>query len=407
MINKKHHVKPRAIFFIVKRYSLYPSLEVLIKVLEKVFDLTLCGPGYSTENKTYFHSPKDAFDRLGGFDAAFIDLGLYVLNKETALSDIRRYNNNFFPASVLKCKIAKNFSKDFNTLCCEKFLSLVGMDPYGCTEDVYKSILNFPGKLVAYPSYFMSPKKEVLALKKKEIFHDKVNFLYERVLNSRKKDVIPYAHALSDIEFNFKKKKFKYDISVPGCSYIRRKEMKSFLEEEGLFKFKGYYRVKNFLGAIDNKNQGSVLRKFHIMYMRFLHRQLISNGFSTYTDGSQLNYLVRKFLEIPAFGSILLAAPFYNHSKAGFIEGKHFIKTNRENIVDTITYLKKDYQYAQTIRQNSFEMVKEKHSETAWVNYFMKIWNLIVSKNYEEAFWDNENLQIRSQCAKKIFDKQV
>ena len=54
----------------------------------------------------------------------------------------------------------------------------------------------------------------------------------------------------------------------------------------------------------------------------------------SFTCGSFLKYTVRKYLEIPAFGSALICYPSFNLDRLGFVDGVHFLSCTPEDFGD-------------------------------------------------------------------------
>jgi len=121
--------------------------------------------------------------------------------------------------------------------------------------------------------------------------------------------------------------KRKYDYFIPGREYESRKDFKKMLSSTS-FTSGPYFFVDSAI-----RRYSSRLQKINLKYfkdkefqMRYLNqRYFIANSKFTYTDGNHVDYLVRKFLEIPASGGLLVAPNSSITSMYGFKPWINFI----------------------------------------------------------------------------------
>jgi len=131
--------------------------------------------------------------------------------------------------------------------------------------------------------------------------------------------------------------KRKYDYFVPGREYESRKDFKKTLKAT-TYTSGPYFFIDRIIRQYSSK-----LQKIHLTYfkdrefqIRYLNQKyFIANSKFTYTDGNHVDYLVRKFLEIPASGGLLVAPISSIISKYGFKPWDNFIPLeNWEKIFD-------------------------------------------------------------------------
>ena len=99
-------------------------------------------------------------------------------------------------------------------------------------------------------------------------------------------------------------------------------------------------------------------------YIDYLSKYLIS---FTCEANDKRPYLVKKFFEIPASGSLLLTInpitkPFF--AQLGMIDGEHYVSATPLNIVEKIQFLldANNRDMVDRIRKNGYEMVKANHT---------------------------------------------
>ncbi len=103
------------------------------------------------------------------------------------------------------------------------------------------------------------------------------------------------------------------------------------------------------------------------------YAECLNRYFCSITTSSTANYLVAKYFEIPAAGSLLLANIIPDAEKAGLIAGKHFVPITQENIISQIKDCLGNPGKYEEIRKNGIEYVRENHSMNNRVDQFKKI----------------------------------
>jgi len=246
----------------------------------------------------------------------------------------------------------------------------------------------------------MAPSASLNLGQNKENFKTQASSNYHEAFEKRKKDVIPMTFFIHEDEFMDVKASPKYDISVPGALYYERIKVFNLLEKIKKFRYirtnlilQNIERIESLLKTDFNRN------KWVIKVRTYLFRNLINNSFVSFTDGSQFAYPVRKFFEIPAFGSLLFAVPFYNHEKLGFKDGVNFIAASSDNIIEKLEYFLQHKAKALEIIVHSRRLIKETHSFEAWKANFSKIWSAIKADDFYGIEWEDGDL--------KFMDKEV
>lgn len=119
----------------------------------------------------------------------------------------------------------------------------------------------------------------------------------------------------------------KYDYFIPGRRYDSRDEFRQKLSKSN-YVTGPYSLVDRFI-----RRSTSKLHKLNFKFSKNLEFKLryinqkyfIANSKFTYTDGNHVNYLVRKFIEIPASGGLLVAPRDSIITSYGFEPWNNFV----------------------------------------------------------------------------------
>ncbi len=173
--------------------------------------------------------------------------------------------------------------------------------------------------------------------------------------------VVWYPHFFTpdyDLSFNIKPKNYVLLSGRLGLIYPLRKYL--FKLSSGILKGKITYIKHPNSSNLDYDN---IDRRTFIgpKYARAINDKLCG-----FVDCAKSNYVLAKYFEIPATGSLLLAEkPIGDKLEdLGFIDGENYISVNKENIIDKINYIldPNNRDEIDKIRKNGQIMVKEKHS---------------------------------------------
>jgi len=92
-------------------------------------------------------------------------------------------------------------------------------------------------------------------------------------------------------------------------------------------------------------------------YINKLH-----SHFCCVTTSSKFNYVLSKYIEIPATGSLLIANETNDLRKMGFIPNKHYISITKENVLETIYECLDNPNKYTEIRKDGMEFARKNHS---------------------------------------------
>ena len=242
--------------------------------------------------------------------------------------------------------------------------------------------------LITPGTEFFSPNIKKLKLGEKSL--RKTDFRWIDFLRKNPEKIISFPYWIDYSEFkkiNFNNK--KYDFSILGINYVARIKFYNFIKKKPFKYITQFftYKLLLFLNRyIKSKNI--------IYFLRETFSKKISQSIFSFSCGSKLKILVRKFLEIPAFGSCLVADPFYGYENFGFIHKKNFIDVNKIYETKNIEsfYYKKLYKKITLQGQN---LIKKKHSVQARRKQLTDVIKLINQQKFKGSYWSKGKFLFR------------
>ena len=206
-------------------------------------------------------------------------------------------------------------------------------------------------------------------------------------------------HCLKKEEFIYRKKS-KIDVSIPGINYYFRRLVVEHLEKKKINYRTGRDILQRILGRLASMylfgNRISIInRPIGISLYRKRFAATISQSLMSITCDGSIGYPVRKFFEIPAYGSILAAKFFKEPEALGFLDGENcfFLEEERlERIDELICFLKSDSKEAERIARVGQEMVREFHTVDTRVNQFIEIAAAVAKGTLKTTRWEDGRL---------------
>ncbi len=423
-------MKPRILAFFHKREYINRTESLIHQNLSQEFDMFFYGPGYCDVK---IDDAKEVFRKYGPFDAIFIDDFSYIYDASIAneyyvfFYDPRAFfrEHPIFPINVF------DIDKPI-------FLIMTNCDPYyiSLREDWIEKLASFPGKIVGFLGPEYSKPLSLIDKKGEEFTKDvsmTVSDLIHRIGGISK--VIHLPHCVGEDEFLEPKSHKKLTICVPGVLYHSRKKAISNIEkslnilrisnlkpkrvfQQSIISFKRPGTIWPFLRSLLNTlvklkkmeliDQMAIV-PFHavksydpkdlikIEEMRIRYRTMINQAKYTYTCGSALGYPIRKFFEIPAAGSLLMADPFWNYQVLGFEDMENFVVCLPDDVVKKIQELEENSALYEKILKQSREFIRERHTVSVRISQFRKVFDSIVGRRYDYSFWENGELRINEE----------
>lgn len=170
--------------------------------------------------------------------------------------------------------------------------------------------------------------------------------------------------------------KKKWEVCIPGVSYKTRKIAEASLNAVNLkiLPFKKISKLKYYFDVIVNKFLSTITR--NELGYKFI-RRLSASSKINFICGSGYKYFVRKFLEIPLYNTAMVCYPVKDMEDYGFVNGKHAIFCNPEDVGEASANLLKNPALIDELAKNAFTLVSEKHTVTARAAQLIKALELL------------------------------
>lgn len=377
--------KTRILYLGTNRVYFNPTLKLFPLAVNSFFEMVYYGPGHQT-NEVLKKGVKNFIEHNDSFDLIFTD-GVIFFYKN--LVPFNASYNYFLPKQNVDYILDM---RDFFICSNHKKLLYPNIDFYNVTLDEIELLKSSDTFLLAWGEEFHEYVENCPAIHKESYGHlmndNWINFIKE---NGHK--VISLPQIIDENEFNFSVlEKRKYDISVPGANYYYRREILKGLKKTklklntnntGLFQKLMYFLVKR---------QSRVALKI----VNAIFTNTIEDSKIVYTCGGSLNYVVRKFFEIPALGSALFCKPCIGINNLGFVDGETAIFINDLKLANTVfeTYLNSPKKL-QDIAKKGQKLVFEKHSFTARSKQIHDSIVKILDGSFKGSYWYNGEFYLK------------
>jgi glycosyltransferase involved in cell wall biosynthesis len=201
---------------------------------------------------------------------------------------------------------------------------------------------------------------------------------------TKNKIVIEIPHCV-DIKEAISCKK-KWDVCIPGVSYKTRKIAEESINAANLkiLPFKKISKLKYYFDVIVNKFLSTITR--NELGYKFI-RRLSASSKINFICGSGYKYFVRKFLEIPLYNTAMICYPVKNMEDYGFVNGKHAIFCNPEDVGEACVSLLKNPALIDELAKNAYNLIAEKHTVTARATQLIKALEFLAEDKLVESYF--------------------
>ncbi|WP_456382684.1 glycosyltransferase family protein [Hydrogenimonas sp.] len=209
--------------------------------------------------------------------------------------------------------------------------------------------------------------------------------------------IIPLHHVVDrqELEFCESFERKSYDISVLGVLYSRRERIHTTLKRNPSIHYydqKLLLRLRKMLNRFDKKKY-----RFNHLLLSYLFKRAICRSRMSYTDGSELDMFVRKYLEIPALKSMLYCDPFKGMEEYGFIEDRDYVRVDHDHLAEQIEHLLLDEEKRIAIARNGHDLVRSLFSKEALASPIREIFGHIAERRLRNVYWKAGKLHIESR----------
>ena len=207
--------------------------------------------------------------------------------------------------------------------------------------------------------------------------------------------------------------KREFDYTIPGsiskleyhtrysiqCKLRQRKlkEYTSFSDREMKFKRgpnrteQAYYQndtEKYIASMVKSSYIVSPFKRSEITKWREEFNIALSSSKIAYADGGEGEVMVRKYAEIPARATVLIARDVVGLQNVGFVDGENMILVTEDNVVEKCEELLENPIEMQKIALEGQKLVIQKHMANKCVENFLMAITAIKRNDYHGAYWE-------------------
>ena len=255
-----------------------------------------------------------------------------------------------------------------------------------------------------FDALFWLYEKEPLAVQSiPEQYHEKWFAQHEEpgsvwsIIRSKMKSRAEILFCVST-EKAFIKRKF-FDYAVAGCNYETRLIATNSFKNKQLRRAPFHYGeffcsyIPKNLKLIGCSNEFA--NKTYIKLRQCNYRMNIERSVVSFACGSGLSYPVRKFFQIPSYGSLLLAYPCVGFEDYGFIDGFNCVVTTPEEAGRNAQKIMLNKRNLGKITKNGFDHVLTEHSVKNRLKQLIKCIQKIASGKKINAQYINGRYEIK------------
>lgn len=372
----------------LKHDYINPTFNLLLKIYERSAETLFIGPGF--KSGIDFNNKNELENTINKFIP------------ELVIIDARCFGSEYLKLNIS----GQNYSKkDFdgfvfflnNFISYNKIPLIVDLS----FADIYKLPFLLIEKLNKFNCYtigldknFFSPKEDYKYLSK-EKFAKYANDNWYDYIKENSHLVISLPHPIDEKEFSYKKiNQRKIDFSIMGVKYYCRKSAGEILQRTNHNIYSSDLKRKSLSLMITSLRKLSIkAKKINNFYNSYFYSTLINSKIS-YTCPSGAEFPVRKFLEIPASGALLMCQKFKNFENFGFINKKNVIAVELNELEDVVDYYLKELDLSQEIISNCQKFLLDNHSTSSRIKQIRDSLELIAENKFKGSSWKNGSFSL-------------
>jgi len=362
---------------------LNPTWGLLVDELAKRANVSVIGWGYGRAYTDY----RAVTGELGHFDVAIVDP--WVVGPSAPYLDESR------PLGILEAGIPL-------------IMNLMGQDLHAFSEDFFRGYIDrcsFAISVVGSPQFWNRSFAEAFPREpwlKSTYVTENPGVIDERFLL--------FPHAIGAHEFYPVEGRRPIDVGIPGTTYWFRSQAAAALENAtGL-------RVKSRATPIERRAAGLAVnnrtaRKLGVIPIaQFMFRRTLRRSLASITCDGSIGYPIRKFFEIPAAGSVVIARPFEQPEALGFRHRDTAILVSDGDIhrlSEIVRWLKSDSRESRALATRGQDMVREFHTVSRRADQILEAAEAIAAGKLTCMTWSNARpiLDLRHRQNEPIPDR--
>jgi hypothetical protein len=359
-----------------------PNVQLIPLLFKAIYDVSFFGPGYVSKEELNT-GIKSFNEKNGPFDVLVIDGTIFFWDEQDGeipfTTSFNYFDSNFDKTIIL------DMIKYFSDAKINKIL-FPNIDYYHIKKKEIEKIEKADPYIITRDISFWRRKKETEDIDQ-ELFFNNVNDNWYNFISYKKEKIISFPGIIAINEFKYHPLSIRpNDIIVPGVKYYYRKLAISQIKSTNIkMRTKIYEQTRPIISRIIRYTNSRILINLFNSYFN----GIIEDSKIAYTCGSALGYPLRKFIEIPAKGTLLISNPFFGFENFGFIDGHNFISAHPNEILEKTTFYLSNLDKAQQIAINGQTMVFNNHSFYARMNQLLLITNSMINNSFLGSRWVN------------------
>lgn len=366
-----------------KHSYINPTSNLLLKIYDKSAETLFIGPGFKSiinlndknelENKINKFIPELVIIDARCFGSEYLNLNISGQN----------YSKKDFDEFII---FLNNFIK-YNKI--PQIVDLSFIDIYKLPFLLIEKLKKFNCYTIGLDKNFFSPKENYKYLSK-EKFAKFANDNWYNYIRENSHLIISLPHPIDEKEFSYEKTIYrKIDFSVMGVKYYCRKSAGKILRKSNYNIYSSDFKRKCISFMISSLRKISIsANKINNFYNLYFY-SILKNSKISYTCPSGAEFPVRKFLEIPASGALLMCQKFKNFENFGFINQKNVVAVELNELEDAVHYYLKELDLSQEIISNCQKFLLENHSTKSRIKQIRDSLELISQNNFKGSSWKN------------------
>lgn len=386
--------------------SLFPGL-----LLSQYPDAAFYGPGYV--------SPKELemglerwIDKNGPFDAIIIGLWVpFVSDRKhdekiaASIQFVKKFTvSHGCSEPVLKAfyeDVLKSFTKLPIPL---KLVSDVISDSYAATQQQVDIVLESGITLIGPNHQFSKPMSEWPTDISAREYHykkkkDRLTDAWYNFLSEYPEKIVTFCHYVGQHEINFNELDGrKWDVSVPGVEYARRRDAIKSISKTSKSCPKTYFHLYRFANKIGVPVYSTTV--LLQLYNTFFYNSLISTKMIyTATGGSGI--VPRKYVEIPAAGAVLVCNKCNGFDELGYVDGENCLVADAAELREMVSRVT-DWDEYQSIANAGRRLMMESHSLPVRGQQLKQCLEALSNNSYGGAVWEKGKLFVKDAAGNII-----
>jgi len=366
-----------------KHNYINPTSNLLLKIYERSADSLFIGPGF--RNIIDFNNKFEVEKKINKFIPEIVIIDARCFGSEYLKLNIsgQNYSKKNFDEFII---FLNNFIK-YNKI--PQIVDFSFIDIYKLPFLLIEKLKKFDCYTIGLDKNFFSPKENYKYLSK-ENFVKYANDNWYDYIRENSHLIISVPHPIDEQEFSYEKiNQRKIDLSVLGVKYYCRKKAGKILKKTNYNIYSGDLKRKCISFMITSLRKLSIKAdKINNLYNSYFYSTL-KNSKISYTCPSGAEFPVRKFLEIPASGALLMCQKFKNFENFGYINKKNVIAVELNELEDAVHYYLKELDLSQEIVSNCQKFLLENHSTNSRIKQISASLELIVQNKFKGSSWKN------------------